>query len=67
MDMPAKNYRKPDAKSYMLRVRMTEKERKLLEKAVKKSGGTVSRWVRDLAVREAEEILGIGQDRRSPE
>ncbi|MBN2346218.1 MAG: hypothetical protein JXO51_07480 [Candidatus Aminicenantes bacterium] len=54
--MPKTGYKKPLPRSFMLRVRLTEEERALLEKARKKSKyPDLSKWVRDVVLREAKE------------
>jgi uncharacterized protein (DUF1778 family) len=48
--MPAKGYKKPGARDYMLRVRLTQEERKLYERAAKAAGyDGVSAWLRSIA------------------
>jgi uncharacterized protein (DUF1778 family) len=53
-------HKKPDAeaKSYMLRIRMTEAERALLEEAAKSRSLETSTWARSELVALARKILG---------
>ncbi len=52
-------HKKPEseAKSYMLRIRMTEEERKLLEEAAKARSLETSTWARSELVALARKIL----------
>jgi uncharacterized protein (DUF1778 family) len=52
--MPAKGYKKADSRGYMLRVRLTEDEHKLLESLAKKHKKGLSSWVRSLILNEAK-------------
>lgn len=56
----AGRHRKPEseAKSYMLRIRMTEAERKLLEEAAKSRSLETSTWARSELVALAKKLLG---------
>lgn len=48
--MPAKGYKKPGSRDYMLRVRLTQEERELYEGAAKAAGySSVSAWLRSIA------------------
>lgn len=48
--MPAKGYKKPNARDYTLRVRLTHEERERYEAAAKAAGYRgVSAWLRGLA------------------
>jgi hypothetical protein len=47
-----------DAKSYMLRIRMTEEDRALLEDAAKAKSLETSTWARSELVTLAKKILG---------
>ena len=48
--MPAKGYKKPGARDYMLRVRLTQEERELYERAAQRAGyASVSAWLRVVA------------------
>ena len=53
-------HKKPDAeaKSYMLRIRMTEAERALLEEAAKSKSLETSTWARSELVALARRLLG---------
>jgi hypothetical protein len=55
----AGRHNKPDseAKSYMLRIRMTEAERKLLEEAAKSKSLETSTWARSELVALAKKLL----------
>lgn len=48
----------PEAKTYMLRIRMTEKERALLEEAAKSRSLETSTWARSELVALAKKALG---------
>lgn len=48
----------PETKSYMLRIRMTEEERKLLEEAAKTRSLETSTWARSELVALAKKLLG---------
>ena len=52
--------KKPDgeSKSYMLRIRMTEEERKLMEEAAKTKSLETSTWARSELVSLARKIAG---------
>jgi uncharacterized protein (DUF1778 family) len=56
----AGRHKKPEseAKSYMLRIRMTEAERKLLEEAAKSKSLETSTWARSELVALAKKSLG---------
>lgn len=49
---------KSDAKSYMLRIRMTEEDRALLEEAAKAKSLETSTWARSELVALARKLLG---------
>jgi hypothetical protein len=55
----AGRHKKPEseAKSYMLRIRMTESERKLLEEAAKSRSLETSTWARSELVALARKLL----------
>jgi hypothetical protein len=59
--------KKPDSesKSYMLRVRMTQDDRKLLDEAAKFKSLETSTWARSELVALARKILGGKQTRGS--
>jgi uncharacterized protein (DUF1778 family) len=48
---------KSDAKSYMLRIRMTEEERKLMEEAAKSKSLETSTWARSEFVALAKKTI----------
>lgn len=58
--MPSKGYKKPDSRTYMLRIRLTETEHRKLIKAAKKNHRAVSTWVRDVALSAAEKKKRAG-------
>jgi hypothetical protein len=47
-----------DAKTYMLRIRMTQEERRLLEEAAKSKSLETSTWARSELVALARRIIG---------
>lgn len=51
---------KREAKTYMLRIRMTEKDRQLLEEAAKLKSLETSTWARSELVALARELLARG-------
>jgi uncharacterized protein (DUF1778 family) len=56
--MPGRHKKPPaDAKSYMLRIRMTEAERALLEEAAKAKSLDTSTWARSELVALANKVL----------
>jgi uncharacterized protein (DUF1778 family) len=55
----------PETKSYMLRIRMTEEERALLEEAARFRSLETSTWARSELVTLARRILA--RDRRQPD
>jgi uncharacterized protein (DUF1778 family) len=56
----AGRHKKPEAesKSYMLRIRMTEADRALLEEAAKQKSLDTSTWARSELVALAKKVLG---------
>jgi len=54
----------PEAKTYMLRIRMTEKERALLEEAAKSRSLETSTWARSELVGLARQILDERETRK---
>jgi uncharacterized protein (DUF1778 family) len=56
--MPAKGYRKADSRDRRLQIRVSEAEHKILLKAARQAGyrTNLSRWIRDLALAEAEKL-----------
>jgi uncharacterized protein (DUF1778 family) len=50
--------KKPDTKSYMLRVRMTQQDRQLLERAAQSKSLELSTWARSELVLLAKKMTG---------
>jgi uncharacterized protein (DUF1778 family) len=50
--------RKPDSKTYMLRIRMTEEDRELIDAAAKSKSLETSTWARSELVGLAKKIVG---------
>jgi len=55
--MPARGYKKTNSRDYMLRIRLTEDEHKLLESLAKNNKKGLSSWVRSLILNEARKKL----------
>jgi hypothetical protein len=57
--MPARGWKKEDGRESKIYVRVSDTERKLLEKTARKAGyRNLSTWLRELGLAEAGELLG---------
>lgn len=57
--MPAKGWKKPENRDYRLQIRLSDEERKVLERAAKKDGLGLSAWLRQVGLDEAMRVLGV--------